>query len=282
MTAGALKYYQSTGQLTLGGNLSDDVKNSIESLKVDRHGKTAQSFMITSGISQHISPCTLYYIDTIGCKLMMSEMRRISDSTRHTATPESPPRLHAKGRWDSASAEDVPDGNILGGCGKLILEGNVLQIPEAPATAEMFAYYGAVLLKDGDSVVHTAGVDLPVCSMHIGSEYAKEYLLVAEYGGGAYLETHDRPHLHMPCNEGAAGYMILGRRTSEADGSFELSAYHIPYGYALYTPPEVVHCDAFLKGDYMCVYSCTKNYSTYLIRDTNNACVDVQIVPARD
>ena len=81
------------------------------------------------------------------------------------------------------------------------------------------------------------------------------------------------PHFHMPLNKNADGYVILGRIINDI---CYLSAFNIPYNYAIYIKPNVIHCDAYLTGDYLVVYTKTEEYSTVLIK--NNGCnVDVKI-----
>ena len=114
---------------------------------------------------------------------------------------------------------------------------------------------------------------LPITVMNIGQNYAKHYLLHENKGGGSYLEYHDVPHFHMPLNEKSCGHIILGKIINDI---CHLSAFKIPYGYAIYIKPNVIHCDGFLVGDYLVVYTITDKYSTVLLKN-DNGIIDVNI-----
>ena len=102
--------------------------------------------------------------------------------------------------------------------------------------------------------------------MSIGENYANDFLLKEDYGGGCYLEYHDTPHFHKPITEDSSGYLILGK---VIHNKCHLNAFSIPYGYGIYTPPFVIHCDGFLIGKYMVVYTFTPNYSTVILKHNN-------------
>ncbi len=99
--------------------------------------------------------------------------------------------------------------------------------------------------------------------MNIGENYVEHFLFKEDGGGGCYLEYHNTPHLHIPINKNSCGYLILGKFV---DNKVHLSAFKIPFGYAIYTSPFTVHCDGFLVGDYTVLYTVTPNYSTVLLR----------------
>ena len=96
-------------------------------------------------------------------------------------------------------------------------------------------------------------------SADFGADFPPRWLHVAEKGGGSYLEWHDRPHLHMPLDADAGGYLILGRRDGD---DYVVSAFRILFGSAVYIPPEVLHADPYLVGNYLVIYSVTKNFPT--------------------
>lgn len=102
--------------------------------------------------------------------------------------------------------------------------------------------------------------------MEIGKKYVEGFLLNKDKGGGCYLEYHDTPHLHIPLNKDSKGYLILGKFSKD---EVHLSEFSIPYGYAIYTPSLTIHCDGFLVGHYMVLYTITPNYSTALLRSKN-------------
>ena len=111
--------------------------------------------------------------------------------------------------------------------------------------------------------------------MNIGPAYAADYLQVDGRGGGAFIEYHDRPHLHMPLHRGASGHILLGRAVGD---HYRLSAFPIPFGHAIYTPSYALHADPFLVGRYLVIYSVTPNYSTVVFRRRNGSPVHTSIV----
>ena len=141
----------------------------------------------------------------------------------------------------------------------------------------MLGFYGARLIQPGDPFEFDGGANLPIVRMEIGAGYAEGFLQVASKGGGAYLEHHDRPHLHMPLDENAGGYMLLGRRDGE---DYLVSAFPIPSGSAIYTPPDVLHADSYLIGNYLVVYSLTENFSNAVLRAPGGGMVSVRFAPA--
>ena len=60
--------------------------------------------------------------------------------------------------------------------------------------------------------------------------------------------------------------------------SYQLTAFKIPFGYAIYTGPNVIHADSFLIGDYSVVYSITENYSTVLIQNKEGKIIPVGVL----
>ena len=100
--------------------------------------------------------------------------------------------------------------------------------------------------------------------MNIGETYVEHYLKVPKLGGATYIEYHDRPHFHLPLNRSASGHMVLGHFKGN---EYILSAFKIPFGYGIYTPPELLHADAYLIGRYMVVYSITEHFSTVLFKN---------------
>ena len=108
--------------------------------------------------------------------------------------------------------------------------------------------------------------------MEVGENYVPDYIY--PIGGGIYLEYHDFPHFHMPVNSECRGYLILGKYQ---DGDILLSAFKIPCGYAIYTPPQVIHNDIFLIGRYIVVYALTREYSTVTLRDKEGECLPVDV-----
>lgn len=256
--------------------LPDDILRDVQHLEVDRRGDGDDAFMVTYEIVGHVAPGQLY---RIGEKAIVPEtdVGGASAGSTPRAATVPPPHLRLSGDWDSSVSVETEQANILGDVGILTLDTDEIVIPEAPCTAEMLSFYGGRLLAAGETFQVEANANLPVTRMEIGAGYADGYLHVAAKGGGAYLEHHDRPHLHMPLDEDAAGYLILGRR----DGAdYLVSAFRIPYGSAVYTPPEVLHADPYLTGNYLVVYSVTENFSNAVLRAPDGGVVSVGFAPA--
>lgn len=263
-------------EMEVADGLPAEILADVPHLTVDRRGAGADAFMVTYRIDDHVAPGVPY-------TLAPGKLERATGDgapatgTRPTAVPEIPPHARLSGHWNTDIAVETEQANILGDVGILTLDASAVTIPEAPATAGMMAYYGACLLKVGDTVCFEADADLPVTLMEIGAGYVDEYLHIASKGGGSYLEWHDRPHLHMPLDEDAGGYLLLGRREGE---DYLVSGFRIPFGCAVYMPPDVLHADPYLVGNYLVIYSVTKNFSNAVLRDPDGGVVDVQIAAA--
>jgi hypothetical protein len=175
------------------------------------------------------------------------------------------------GEWVHAGdcAKDVSSGNVFGGFGRLdvtnLME-EVAGFPEfevavCPPTNENLAYYGARLLEPGAQFDCEAPGSMAITVMDTGDKYVEEFIMQEENkngAGGMFLEYHDMPHLHMPMDEKAGGYLILGKRIRS---KMELSAFAIPYGKAIWTGPNVIHNDCWLTGAYTVVYGPTDHVS---------------------
>lgn len=259
--------------MDLAEGLPDAILRDVEHLKVDRRGAAGDAFMVTYRIDGHVAPCVPYTLAP-GKLNRSSETASPGETTQPTAIPDMPPHARLSGDWNTDIAIETEQANILGDVGILTLGTSAITIPEAPATAEKMAYYGACLLKMGDTVRFEADAVLPVALMEIGAGYVDEYLHVASKGGGSYLEWHDRPHLHMPLDENAGGYLLLGRRDGD---DYLVSGFRIPFGHAVYMPPGVLHADPYLVGNYLVIYSVTNNFSNAVLRDPHGAVVDVRI-----
>ena len=137
---------------------------------------------------------------------------------------------------------------------------NSFKIPIAETTPEKLIFYGCRLLKKNDLISFSQ--NMPVSLMNIGKNYVKNYLM---HNGGFYLEWHNTPHFHAAINSKAFGTLILGKK---CQNSFLISRFKIPFGYAIYTPEEVVHCDSSLIGDYLVAYTKASSWKTYSVVDS--------------
>ena len=257
--------------------LPEDILRDAEHLTVDRRGAAADAFMVTYEIVGHVAPGQAY---AIGDRAVIAAPDGAKPQAAAAVDAAPPPYLRLSGDWDDSVSVETEQANILGDVGILTLRTDRIVIPEAPCTAEMLGFYGGRLLGAGEVFEIDANANLPVTRMEIGAGYADGYLHVASKGGGAYLEHHDRPHLHMPLDEAAGGYLVLGRRDGEGSGAdYLVSAFRIPFGSAVYTPPEVLHADPYLTGNYLVVYSVTENFSNAVLRAPGGGIVSVGFKP---
>ena len=263
--------------MEIAPNLPTDLVGQIDRLRVDRRGQLPDSFMITESIVSHVAPDTGCRLEQAGFTPLETagdavecahELPQVSDN------PEMPPHTRLSGTWDDGAGVETASANILGNVGTLTLDRAELHIAEAPTTPVALGYYGACLLSVGDEFRFDTSVNLPVTLMHIGPGYARGYLHVEDLGGGSYLEHHDRPHLHLPLDAAAAGFIVLGRRAGD---DYLVSAFRIPFGSAVYTPPQVLHADPYLIGRYLVIYSVTENFSNVVFRAPDGGMVDVRV-----
>lgn len=263
------------GTLSLEGSfymkaeeLPPAIRDFLKFLMVDRRGKGEFSTMITHGFTSHVKGGLSYQVSrrsglkAIKSKIFSSEMTHYTD---------------LEGLWKDKGDLVHDKANILGDSGKFILNQRKVEIKEARTTKENLAYYGAELLKIGDKIHIDGYKDYPMASMTIGKDYVPGFLLQEEHGGGAYLEYHDNPHFHMPENRTAGGYLVLGKFLTPS--RVRLSAFKIPYGYAIYTKPYTLHADSFLVGDYKVIYHVSDDYSTVLMKDPNDRIIPVMVSP---
>jgi len=181
----------------------------------------------------------------------------------------------------SIAIKSEKEANILGSTRVAIIHnpdtGRQVQIPSVVATPENVAGYGARLIGQGDYLqleipAHPEGdkacgtnfqnYGLPSFKMSVGENYTEQYLKDPLQGGGAYLEMHDLPHLHIPMDAKAGGYLMLGKFLNKEKTEMAVTAFEIPFGSAIYTHPYTLHQDAFLTGNLEVVYANAKHFET--------------------
>ena len=250
-----------------------NIIRDIPRLMVDRTGLSQSSRMVTDGIVGFVEPDKIYQL-THGSLFPVSH-----GHVRVLPEAISPPLREYGGIWSSTVEHRCSDANILGGNGSYQLDkqDDELIIPIAETTREHLSFYNCRLIKAGEFVIFESSESLPVFTMDIGKDYIEDYLMNPEAGGGAYLEVHNKPHLHMPLNAGASGYLIIGRKSHNEKRIF--SAFKIPFGYAVYMPPWTIHSDAQLTGKYMVIYSVASKFSTVTVRKHNMETATVRLVP---
>ncbi len=244
--------------------LPADLRQDLPILVVNRKGDHCAAFMRTENIIGYAEPEKHYRLTWQG--LAPEAMATVSKSL---VKPVAPPLVDAEGEWLKDVDLSTKDANILGGMGSFFLPDgkDELVIPIAQTTREHLAFYGCRLVKVGEILSFDSTGNLPVTITSIGEGYVESYLMDKDKGGGTYLEVHDRPHLHMPLNKDAGGYLIIGKHSQEGD--YLISAFHVPFGYAIAMAPWVIHSDAYLVGRYLVIYSATPEFSTVILRKKN-------------
>ena len=251
-----------------------NIIKDIPRLMVDRIGSSQSARMVTNGIVGFVEPNKIYQL-THGS---LSPVKHGHVKVLPEAI--SPPLKESVGIWSSTVEHICGVSNILGGNGSYQLEeqDNELIIPIAETTAEHLSFYNCRLIKENEFITFESSESLPVFTMEIGKDYIEDYLMNPEAGGGAYLEVHDKPHLHMPLNSKASGHLIIGRKIHQGKRIF--SAFEIPFGYAVYMPPWTIHSDAQLTGKYMVIYSVASKFSTVTVRKHNMDTAAIRLVPS--
>lgn len=257
----------------IAGDLPDDIRRTVDRIAVDRCGDDPGAFMRTEAVSGHVAPGKSYRVTSDGLVATADE----PEETESAGPGSAPPHVRVRGVWNRTESVTAGDANIFGGLGTLTLPDPVLSIPEASPTAPALGFYGARQLRVGDPLRFETDRNLAVTVTHFGPTYAERFLQVADKGGGAFVEYHDFPHLHMPLDPAARGHFLLGRQDGD---TYRLSAVPIPPGTALYTPPGALHADPFLIGRYLVVYAVTETYSTVVFRTGDGGMVDTKIVAA--
>lgn len=91
-----------------------------------------------------------------------------------------------------------------------------------------------------------------------------------------HLEHHSCPHYHQPLNGKSGGWIILGKFTDEKR-LVQMSAFHIRHGFAVYMPSDVLHCDAYLTGDYLIAYAVAEEIEIGLFRTEDMQITDMNV-----
>jgi hypothetical protein len=162
------------------------------------------------------------------------------------------------------------DNNILGSNHILYTLHKIEQIsiPIVECNLANLSYYGAKLItpeKPYFKLDNTSS--MPLFNMTIGCDYVYNYLLQPGLGDGFYMEKHNTPHIHIPVDNSSCGHYILGNIIDE---NLYATAFQIPTGCAIYTPPNIYHCDAALVGNWNVMYACASQYITYIIHNNDN------------
>ncbi len=194
-------------------------------------------------------------------KFSLSEQSLLTLEKNEVNTNE---RIIIKAEWFSSKQADKKniirnagkDANIFDGMGALLVPDN-FKIPIVLANKENIKFYGLELIENGSSfpVVYFPAQTV-LMEYDYKPNYKEDFLTQESGGGGYYVETHNFPHIHIPLSPCSKGHIIIGKKISANQYSF--SAYRIPYGYGLYTPPGTIHGDGTLIGKYAITVASSK------------------------
>lgn len=263
-------------------NLNNKYKNII----IDRQGIKPNSNMTTLDVISEVEPNCYYKL--LKDSLIKVEQDIFIDNDQSDNNKKHSNIDYSKvkycvipNKWNNSNQQqcDTSESNILGNSGILQIDSSSLKIPQT--SIEHLGFYNCILHKHNNVIKFNIDCPLPVCKMQIGDHYVENYIM--KKAGGVYLEYHNRPHFHVPlinCRQQSQslqnnGHLILGKMTEEG---IMLSAFEIPYGYAVETPNNIIHNDCFLKGEYLVIYSKTPEYSTVLLKNNQGKPIKVDIV----
>jgi hypothetical protein len=162
------------------------------------------------------------------------------------------------------------DNNILGSNHILYTLNRIdqISIPIAECNSTNLSVYGAKLITPERPYFKLDNIcPMPLFNMTIGCDYVSDYLLQPGLGDGFYMEKHNTPHIHIPVDNSSCGYYILG---TIINNSLYATAFQIPANCAIYTPPNVYHCDGALVGNWNVMYACASEYITYIIHNNDD------------
>ena len=249
----------------------NNLENNYSNIIVNRKGKSDDSYMITLHVIDIIYPFNNYKILDNG---LQKTTQFIYDINYKINIPKY---LEFDGKWlvDYPNEIQHKDANILGKFGKLEIDTKLLEVPIEIATENNLAYYGCKLLKINDVLSLETHDTLPLTIIDVGKTYVTDYILQDNFGGGVYLEEHINPHFHMPVSDDCSGGIMFAKKIN--NNKYHITCFKIPFGYAIYTPPYVIHNDCFLIGKHYVIYSISEPFSTCLLRDLNDNIIDVRI-----
>ena len=283
--------------------LPQHIVNQTGALMVARLGTDKTSYMIVKDFIGSLSPGKVYklaaidiskiesklYSDTykgtdmtlVECDATDPKNKPVNAINRFSSDQKFTPPTHARlhGTWSKQQKIAKKTANILGGCGIFTdTEKAELDVPVITATDEALAFYGAYLVKSGQTVQFETKQDLPITIMEVGKTFVDDYLMAPGYGGGEYIEYHNEPHFWMhtspTCDD---GHILLGR---EIDGIYYLTGFRIPLECAIYASPGVIHADSFLLGELLVVYTVASEYSTVILENKKDQPIKIHFYNA--
>ncbi|MBE8167080.1 MAG: hypothetical protein HAW66_01765 [Shewanella sp.] len=256
----------------ISDTLPEEINQLLPKIINYRFGILPLSNMLTTEVRSHVLP-NCHYQFNIGQLKYTDEPTQIVSLTTSVETPSL---TEFQAKWTTKISTSRPEANVLGKFCTLICKQPELNIRLAHTTAENLAYYGAVLINQGDQFLIETPMMLPTNVVKFEENYESGYLALPEYGGGYYLETHDTPHFWSHLNANGAGFLLLAKQID--DETYHVSAFAIPYGQGIYAPGGVIHCDGLLIGDIFAIYTVTPDYSTAILKDELDQVVQLTIL----
>ena len=146
--------------------------------------------MTTERVALEVTNKESYEITQTGLKVN-SDPLYVIDLEYRAQNPqrmEKPALLEIEADWQGMARLAGAGNNILGDNGILGIHADHLEIPVVNATEESLAYYGAVLLRQGDRISFP-DQKFPIFVMDVGERYVENFIMT-EQGGGFYLDYH--------------------------------------------------------------------------------------------
>ena len=164
----------------------------------------------------------------------------------------------SKPAWFADQMKTIQAGNVFQsvewGSTFMIVDSATVQVPLLPALQYkecINEYNCSKLLKYGESFPHSKMAEknprkMMMLSYDISRNYTKKYAMNKTKGQGMFLETHPFPHYVYAANPKTRLIMILGQQCK--DNLYDLTAFHVPYGYVLYVAENTMHFDGLSSG----------------------------------
>jgi hypothetical protein len=250
---------------------------TVLQLFFEKIGLSKSSNMTVVGLNQALKKSHSYILSEKGFIEGKSHENNPIQLDEFSYCNSPPKHIEVEGYWNPTETIKGDGNNILGGNGTFTMKEKSIKIPVVNSTSEALAYYKSKLISFGEEFSFSSDT-FPIWDMIIGERYMDDFIMTPQ-GGGMYIEYHkDKPHFHMPANKNSHGYYILGKKVTNypRENKYHLTAFTIPFGLAVYTANGVIHCDAGLKGSWIVGYANAKDFSTVLLKDPNNAMVQVE------
>lgn len=206
----------------------------------------------TLGFHKKVSNKAVYTFDERGVveaasALFATDLESKAKEKEAFASP--PAHVELAAEWDNTPSVSGHGKNLFGDNGCLYVGQDHLSVPVVEATEENLAYYGAVLIKPGETFTFPDD-EFWLWFLFAGDKHVPDYLMT-ERGGGFWLEIHDdQPHINFPVGDGGGSYP-LGRWSSSEKTHLHITSFKIPEGHGLYVRKGAMHSGACLSGHFI-------------------------------